>query len=232
MRLHKFLSNVGFCSKRQGEKLIRAGKILVNGKRATVGDKVSGNEDIVIDGKTLQIKKSPKKKVLVFHKPRGVECSLSPNHEVKTLLNFDFGADRIFPIGRLDKDSHGLLLLTNDGVLGNRLAQPSSEHEEEYVLVVKGEVTSEIIGQLVHGIMLEKKRTAPCRVEQIEDNMLRFILHDGRNKQIRKMCETVGLHIHDLKRVRIGNILLQELKEGEWRILSDTEFQVLKQENE
>ncbi len=232
MRLQKFLSNVGFCSKRQGEKLIRAGKILVNGKKAILGDKVSGNEDIVIDGQTLQVKKSPKKKVLVFYKPKGVECSLSPNPEVETLLNFDFGADRVFPIGRLDKDAHGLLLLTNDGVLGNRLAQPSFEYEEEYLLVIKGEVTSEIIVQLAQGIMLKKKRTAPCRVEQIEDNMLRFILHDGRNKQIRKMCEAVGLHIQDLMRVRVGRILMQELKEGEWRALSDTEFQILKQEKE
>ena len=139
MRLHKFLSDVGFCSKRQGEKFIRAGKILVNGKKATFGDTVSGNEDIVIDGQTLQVKKSPKKKVLAFYKPKGVECSLSPNPAVKTLLDFDFGADRVFPIGRLDRDSHGLLLLTNDGVLGNRLAQPSSKHEEEYLVVKKGE---------------------------------------------------------------------------------------------
>ncbi len=230
MRLQKLLSNVGFCSKRQGEKLIRAGKIFVNGKKAILGDKVSGNEDIVIDGQTLQIKESPKKKVLVFYKPKEVECSLSPNQEVKTLFDFDFGADRVFPIGRLDTGSHGLLLLTNDGILGNRLAQPSFEHEEEYLLVVKGEVTPEIIAQLSQGIMLGKKRTAPCSIEQTKDNMLRFILHDGRNKQIRKMCEAVGLQVHDLKRVRVGRILLQELKEGTWRVLNDTEFQRLKQE--
>jgi pseudouridine synthase len=232
IRLQRFLSNVGFCSKRQAEKYIRAGKIHIDGKQATMGDEVSGSEDIVINGQTLLVKKSPEKKVVIFYKPKGVECSLSSYGEVKTLLDFDFGADRIFPIGRLDKDSHGLLLLTNDGVLGNRLAKPSSEQEEEYIAAVKGEVTPEIIVQLAQGISLEKKKTVPCRVEQIEDNMLRFILHDGRNRQIRKMCETVGLHVADLMRVRVGKILLQELKEGEWRVLNDAEFQALKKEKE
>jgi len=228
MRLQRFLSNVGFCSKRQGEKYIRAGKIFINGKKATMGDKVSGNEDIVIDGQKLLIKKPPLKKVLAFYKPKGVECSLTANGDAKTLLNFDFGADRVFPVGRLDKDARGLLLLTNDGVLGNRLAKPSLEHEEEFLLVVSGKVTSQIVLELSQGIMLGKNKTAPCRVEKIEDNMLRFILHDGRNKQIRRMCEKVGLQINDLMRVRVGKILLQELKAGEWRILENVELQELK----
>jgi pseudouridine synthase len=228
MRIQRFLSSVGFCSKRQGEKFIRAGKILVNGEKATLGDEVSGDEDIVIDGQALLVKKSPQKKVVVFYKPKGVECSLSLHRAEKTLLDFDFGADRVFPIGRLDKDSHGLLLLTNDGDLGNRLAKPSAEHEEEYVVVVKGEVTSEILVRLAQGISLEKKTTVPRRVERIDHNMLRFVLHDGRNRQIRKMCEAVGLHVDDLMRVRVGKILLQELKEGEWRVLNDEEFQALK----
>jgi pseudouridine synthase len=231
MRLQRFLSNVGFCSKRQAEKYIRAGKVLINGKVATIGDEVSGNEGIVIDGQTLIVKESPKKKVLVFYKPKGVECSLTSYGDVKTLLDFDFGADRVFPIGRLDKDSHGLLLLTNDGVLGNSLAKPSLEHEEEYVVVVKGEVASGVLVQLAQGIFLEMKKTVPRIVEQIEDNMLRFILYDGRNRQIRKMCGTVGLQVVDLMRVRVGKILLQELKEGEWRVLNDAEFQTLNKEN-
>jgi pseudouridine synthase len=230
MRLQRFLSNVGFCSKRQAERYIRAGKILVNGKTAVIGDEVSGNEDIVIDGQPLLVKESPRKKVLVFYKPKGVECSLTAYGDVKTLLDFDFGADRVFPIGRLDRDSHGLLLLTNDGTLGNSLAQPSAEYEEEYVVVVKGEVTSGILVKLEQGISLEKKKPVPCRVELIEDKRLRFILHDGRNRQVRKMCEAAGLQVDDLMRVRVGRILLQELKEGEWRILNDAEFLALKKE--
>ncbi len=227
MRLHKFLSNVGFCSKRDGERLIRAGKIFVNGKKAQMGDTVSGDENIVIDGQILVQKKSPEKKVLLFHKPKGVECSLSPGGDIKTLLDFDFGADRVFPIGRLDRDSCGLLLLTNDGKLGNTLAQPSSEREEEYILAVKGSITSEIITRLSQGIMLGEKQTAPCQVEQQSSNTLKLILHDGRTRQIRKMCETVNLQIIDLMRTRIGTLPLEELKEGKWRILTVAELQLL-----
>jgi pseudouridine synthase len=227
MRLQKFLSDVGFCSRRQAEEFIRAGKILVNGQNATLGDKVSGNEDIVIDGRKLQAKKSPKKKVMVFYKPKGVECTLSQGRDEKTLLDFDFGPDRVFPIGRLGKEYHGLLLLTNDGGLGNRLARPSFEREEEYLVVVKGEITSKIIVQLAQGDMLDKKKTAPCRVEQVGDNELRFILYDGRDRKIRKMCEAVGLQILDLVHIRVGNVLLQELKQGMWRVLTDAELQGL-----
>jgi pseudouridine synthase len=228
MRLHRFLSDVGFCSKRQGEKLIRAGKIVVDGRKAIMGDTVSGNEDIFIDGQKLQVKKSPKKKALAFYKPQGVECSLSPNPNGTTLLDFNFGPDRVFPIGRLDKDSHGLLLLTNDGTLANRLAQPSLEHDEEYILVVEGQITSETISQLAQGVVLANKKTAPCRIEHMEKNVFRIILHDGHNRQIRKMCEKVGLQLRDIKRVRIGSVLLQNLKEGEWRVLGDQEFHMLK----
>ncbi len=210
--------------------MIRAGKILVNGKTASVGDEVSGKEDIIIDGQILLVKKSPGKKVLAFYKPRGVECSLSAVHAARTLLNFDFGADRVFPIGRLDNESHGLLLLTNDGALGNRLAQPGPEHEEEYLVAVKGVATSETLARLARGVTLERKKTAPCRVEHLADKRLRFILHDGRNRQIRKMCEAVGLHVEDLLRVRIGAIELDTLAEGEWRALNDAEFQALKKE--
>ena len=202
----------------------------MNGKTASVGDEVSGNEDIVIDGHMLLVKKSPPKKVLAFYKPRGVECSLSAGRTGKTLLDFDFGADRVFPVGRLDSESHGLLLLTNDGGLGNRLAQPGPGHEEEYLVQVQGEVTSGICARLAQGVILETKKTAPCRIEQVEDHRLRFILHDGRNRQIRKMCEAVGLHVEDLLRIRIGAIGLKNLAAGEWRVLNDAEFQVLKKE--
>jgi pseudouridine synthase len=232
MRLQRFLSNVGFCSKRQGEKYIRAGRILVNGERAIIGDEVSGDEDIVIDGRTLLVKKSPPKKVVIFYKPKGVECSLSPDRERKTLLDFNFGADRVFPIGRLDKNSRGLLLLTNDGELGNRLAKPSAEYEEEYRVKVKGEITSEKLVRLAQGISLEKKRIVPYRVEKMEDTLLRFVLHDGRNRQIRKMCEAVDLEVDDLMRIRVGRIVLQALKEGEWRVLNDGEFESLKKGKE
>lgn len=227
MRLHKFLSKIGFCSKRHGEELIRSGKIYINGRKAIIGDTVDGTEDIVIDGKTLQEKEAPKKKVLAFYKPKGVECTLTPYLSCKTLLDFDFGTDRVFPIGRLDRDCHGLLLLTNDGVLGNKLAKPCAEREEEYTLEFQEIITKKILNQFTNGIVLKNKKTAPCHVVQLEDNVIRITLHDGRNRQIRQMCESIGLHLLDISRVRIGQTLLHDLKDGEWRVLSDKEFQEL-----
>lgn len=229
MRLQKFLSDVGFCSRRQAEEFIRAGKIIVNGKKATLGDKVSGKEVISVDGRKLQVKAPPRKKVVVFFKPAGVECTLSPVYGVKTLLDFDLGPDRVFPIGRLDRDAQGLLLLTNDGELGNRLAHPSVEREEEYLVVVKENLTSEMIAQFAQGILLGNTRVVPHRVERLEDNVLRCILHEGRNKQIRKMCDAVGLEILALQRIRVGAIELGELKPGQRRVLTDTEYKALQQ---
>lgn len=228
MRVQKYLSDLGFCSRKQAENLIRQGKIIVNGKKTLLGDKVSGDETIVIDGQALLRKKTPEKKVLVFYKPKGVGCTLSARPAMKTLLDFDFGPDRVFPVGSLDIDSHGLLLLTNDGELGNRLAHPSSEHEEEYLVTVNGSITAEIIDIFRQGVMLERKRTAQCSVEQAGDNVLRFVLHEGRNRQIRKMCNAVGMKVLDLQRIRIGTIVLEELLPGNWKVLDATEFKRLK----
>ncbi|MDR3629950.1 MAG: pseudouridine synthase [Desulfocapsaceae bacterium] len=230
MRLQRFLSNVGFCSKRQGEKFIRAGKILVDGRTAMVGDEVSGNEDIVVDGQRLRVKQPPGKKILLFNKPAGVECSLSLSRTSKTLLDFDFGPNRVFPIGRLDRESHGLLLLTNDGVLGNRLARPSLEYEEEYLVVVRGEITPELLLRLGQGRATGEKKPVFCRVDRLEGDTLRFILHDGRTRLLRKLCEAAGLQIDDLLRVRVGGMYLQDMRDGEWRTLPDGEFMRLEQE--
>ncbi len=227
IRLQRFLSNIGFCSKRQAENFIRAGKILINGKKARIGDTVSGNEEFIVDGQKLRFTKVPDKKVLAFFKPKGVECSLTPSPNGKTLLDFDFGPDRIFPVGRLDKESHGLLLLTNDGILGNRLARPSVKQDEEYRVIVKGELTQEVITRLSQGIQLNDKIIVPRCVEKSAEKMLTLTLHDGRNRQIRQMCGVVDLHISDLKRVRIGKIMLGTLREGQWRVLNKAELLTL-----
>jgi pseudouridine synthase len=230
MRLQKFLSEVGFCSRSDAEGFIKAGKVLVDGKKATLGDKVTGKENIIVDGHKLLVKEPAKKKVIVFNKPSGVECTMSQSPWMKTLMDFDYGPDRVFPIGRLDKDSHGLLLLTNDGELGNALAHPGVEREEEYVLTVKEKLTSESIARFKGGIVLkEKKQIIPHDVKQRGDNLLRCVLHEGRNKHIRKMCDAAGLEIVDLQRIRVGNVELGELQAGQWRVLTDTESQALKQ---
>ncbi|MCF7812259.1 rRNA pseudouridine synthase [Candidatus Gracilibacteria bacterium] len=227
IRLQKFFSDQGVCSRRQAEDFICAGKVTVDGKNAHLGQKVSGKESIFLEGKKI-IPRKVVSKVIAFFKPLGVECTLSPNRGARTLLDFHFGPERVFPIGRLDKDSHGLLLLTNDGDLGNRLAHPRFGQEKEYLVAVKGNVTPEILNTLSKGILIDKKKTSSCLVETVGENVLRFVLHEGRNRQIRKMCEKVGLQIKDLLRIRVGKIWLKNLKEGEWRILSTGELALLK----
>lgn len=201
----------------------------MNGRKATLGDKVSDLDLITVDGEKLSITRPPKKKVVIFHKPQGVECTMSLMTGVRTLLDFDFGPDRVFPIGRVDRDGHGLLLLTNDGELGNRLAQPTAQHEEEYLLVVREDLTPEMIAHLRQGMPLGRRKIAPHLVEQLADNALRCLLHEGRSKHLRRMCDAAGLEIIDLLRLRVGTIGLDNLEPGQWRELKDAEFQALQQ---
>ncbi len=229
MRLQKFLSEVGFCSRREAEEFIKAGKIVVNGKKAILGDKVTGTESIIVDGKKLQVKKPAKKKVIVFNKPKGVECTLVQTPWMKTLMDFDFGSDRVFPIGKLDKDSHGLLLLTNDGELGNSLAHPDAQNEEEYILTLEDKLSYEMLTRFKLGVVLHDKHVVPHQVKQLQDNAVRCILHEGRDKLMRKICDAAGLKIADLGRTRIGAIELGELKPGAWKLLTDPEYRALKQ---
>lgn len=228
MRLQKFLSETGFCSRREAEIFIRAGRILVNGKQATLGDKVTGKETLVLDGKRLQLSKQNTKKAIAFYKPTGVECSMTPTPWTKTLMDFDFGRERVFPIGSLDKDSHGLLLLTNDGELGNELAQRGADLEEEYHLHVQEQLTPEILAVFTKGVLLKNTHIIPEQVKQQGSNTLSCILRNGKNKQIRRLCDAAGLTITDLLRTRIGFINLGKLAPGQWRVLDEKEFQNLR----
>lgn len=227
MRLQKYLSEVGFCSRRDAEDFTRAGKILINGVVASLGDKVTGKEKIVIDGKELEAKELPPRKVLVFFKPSGVECTLTSCGDIKTLLDFDFGPDRVFPIGYLDRESSGLLLLTNDGDLGNRLTQPTRGDENEYLMVVANDITSAIIAKMSQSIMAAHKALGPCEIEDVGGNRFQIILKNGKAKQIRKACDEAGVEISDLLRMRVGDIELEELEVGAWRALTDEELKVL-----
>ena len=229
MRLQKFLSEIGFCSRSQAENFIRAGKILVDGKPAKLGDKVAGTEVITVDGQRLQLKAPPKKKVVIFYKPIGVECTLSAMGGLKTLLDFDFGPDRVFPIGRMDRDSDGLLFLTNDGELGNKLAHPSHLHEEEYLVAVEKPLTADLIAAFAEGIIHEDSKIVPHHVEQHGEKVLRCVLHEGRIRHIRKICEAIGLKIINAKRIRVGAITLGDLEPGTWRVLTDLELKALRQ---
>ncbi len=227
MRLQKYLSEVGFCSRRDAEDFIRADKILIDGVVASLGDKVTGQENIVIDGKELKAQELPPRKVLVFFKPSGVECTLTSRGDIKTLLDFDFGPDRVFPIGYLDRESSGLLLLTNDGDLGNRLNQPTRGKENEYLLVVENDLTPAIIAKISQSIMAAHKALVPCAIEDVGGNRCKIVLKNGKAIQIRKACDAAGVKISDLLHRRVGDIELQELAVGTWRTLTDEELNAL-----
>jgi len=227
MRLQKYLSEVGFCSRRDAEAFIRAGKILINGAVASLGDKVTGQEKIIIDGKELEDKKLPPRKVLVFFKPGGVECTLTSYGAITTLVDFDFGPDRVFPIGYLDRESSGLLLLTNDGDLGNRLTQPGRDEENEYLLVAKKESTPATREKMSQAITAAHNSLEPCAIRDVGEKRLQIVLKNGKAKQIRKACDEAGIEISDLRRLRIGDIRLEDLAVGTWRALTDEEIKVL-----
>lgn len=228
MRLQKFLSQQGFCSRREAEHLIATGKILINGVIATLGDRVEGSETILINGKKLVIR-NPEKIVLAWNKPVGVEVTFENKHGGKNLASFDFGPERVVPIGRLDKDSHGLLLLTNDGDLCNFLAHPRYEHSKEYIVTVNTNIVDSVLERLGSGsIRLNNKPVKQCVIEKISENKFKIILEEGRNRQIRKMCEVCSLNVTDLFRTRVKGIEIGDLKSGEWRQLSKEEIEELR----
>ncbi len=228
MRLQKFLSQQGVCSRRETEELIAKKKILINGVLAQLGDQVDGSEEILLHGKKLKVREI-KTKVLAWNKPVGVEVTFENLHGGKTLRAFDFGPDRVVPVGRLDKDSHGLLLLTNDGELCNFLAHPRYEHAKEYQVTVSKTLSSAVLERLRNGsIVLGNLPVKPCQVEQVGNMSFRIILEEGRNRQIRRMCEECALDVIDLLRTRVKNIPLGDLNPGEFRVLTTTEVDELR----
>lgn len=219
IRVQKYLSQKGLFSRRQAEGLIRAGRLSVDGTVLTLGDRVSEGALIAMDGNLLDIPETVEPVLLGFYKPRGVETTLKPMEDTKTLADFDFGS-RLFPIGRLDKDSHGLLLLTNNGELANQLMHPKYEKEKEYLVQLNKKIDQKDAERWRSGVQLEAKKTSPCQVEIINDTTMAITLKEGRNRQIRRMCEALGYEVVDLLRVRVGKVHLKDLKPGEWKPVS------------
>ncbi len=226
-RIQKYLSQHGVCSRREAEDLIKKGGIKVNGEVITLGRKITVSDKIEINGKSLQVKK-PKKIIIAFHKPKKVECTLKKMPSMRTLADYIFSGGRVFPIGRLDTDSRGLLLLTNDGDLANQLMHPRYRQEKEYLVTVGQKLTVGVLKILGSGIEIEGKKTQKCEVEQIVSSVFRIVLKEGRSRQIRKMCAKCGMKVLDLIRIRIKNIHLGELPEGKYRILSEEEVRGLR----
>lgn len=227
IRLQKFLSQKGVCSRRMAEEFIVAGKILINGKKAVLGNKVTDADEVQVNGKVISGENE--RVYFRFYKPKGVQCTLKYLEGKKTLTMFNFGT-RVFPVGRLDQDSHGLLMMTNDGDMAHKLMHPSFQHEKEYEVRVDQALPPHFAKIMENGMLLdgEKKKTAKCEVAILGERGFRIILKEGRNRQIRRMCEQLGLMVTDLKRIRVSNVLLGNLGIGKWEKIPENEIKKLK----
>ena len=223
-RINKYLSEVGFCSRRKADDFISDGRVYINGKPALLGSKVNIEDEISVDGEVIQFK-DKKKVYIAFNKPVGVECT--GNHKVKdNIIDFINHKERLFTIGRIDKQSEGLILLTNDGDIVNNVLRAENRKEKEYIVTVNKKITTEFIDKMRKGVRIMGKMTRKCFVKKIHENRFKIILTQGMNRQIRRMCEVLGYRVIKLKRVRIMDIHL-DTKVGEYRNLNNEEIEQL-----
>jgi len=220
MRLNKYISGTGICSRREADKLIEAGRVTWNGAPALLGTQVSPGDEVCIDGKPLGVKAT--QIYIAFNKPAGVTCTTEADIE-GNIIDFIGHAERIFPIGRLDKDSEGLILLTNNGDIVNEILRSENNHEKEYVVTVDRPITDLSLSMMAGGVKIMGEITKPCQVSRISESVFRMILTQGLNRQIRRMCSALGYRAQRLQRVRIINIDIGALEPGTWRELSEFE---------
>lgn len=224
IRLNKFLAQCGVCSRRDADKLIAEGRVTINGAVAGVGSQVDNRDSITVDGKILHGREE--RVVLAYYKPFGVICT-ERDRFAERIVTKEIGYPvRVTYAGRLDKESEGLLLLSNDGDLIQRMMKGSNGHEKEYVVKLRQEITDAFLSQMASGVYLHEleRRTRPCKVERIGKYTFRIILTQGMNRQIRRMCAELGMEVAALKRVRVMNITLGELKPGKYRKLEGGEL--------
>jgi 23S rRNA pseudouridine2604 synthase len=224
--LNKFISDTGYCSRREADKLIEAGRVYINNKIARLGDRVLEKDTVVVDG---SIMKAPKKEKLVYlalNKPIGITTT-TEQHVRGNIIDFVNYPKRIFPIGRLDKDSEGLIFLTNDGDIVNKILRAGNKHEKEYIVRVNKPIDGSFIQKMSGGLTIMNERTLPCKVSVTGRQTFRIILSQGLNRQIRRMCEALNYNVTSLQRVRIMNIKLDKLAVGKWRLLSEPEINTI-----
>lgn len=220
-RINKYLSEVGFCSRRKADDYISDGRVYINGKPALLGSKVNKEDEISVDGEIIQ-NKDKKKVYIAFNKPVGIECT--GNHKVKdNIIDYINHKERLFTIGRIDKQSEGLILLTNDGDIVNNVLRAENRKEKEYIVTVNKKITTEFIDKMRKGVRIMGRITRKCFVKKIHENRFKIILTQGMNRQIRRMCEVLGYRVTKLKRVRIMDIHL-DTKVGEYRNLNNDEI--------
>nr|WP_317282657.1 23S rRNA pseudouridine(2604) synthase RluF [uncultured Sellimonas sp.] len=224
VRLNKYLSEAGLCSRREADRLIETGHVSVDGKKAQTGMRITPGQSVSVDGKPIRTQKDMV--VLAVNKPRGIVCT-EEKREPKNIIRFLNYPTRITYVGRLDKDSKGLLLMTNNGDIINKMMRAGNCHEKEYIVRVNRPVTQEFLRKMSQGVRILDTVTRPCKVKQEGKDTFRIILTQGLNRQIRRMCEALGYKVMDLKRVRIMNIHLGELKPGQYRKLTDKELEGL-----
>jgi 23S rRNA pseudouridine2604 synthase len=220
VRLNKYISETGVCSRREADKWIEAGRVTLNGAPATLGHKVAPGDEVRIDGNRVGAKK--KAIYIALNKPVGVTCT-TESHVEDNIVQFVGHSERIFPVGRLDKDSEGLILLTNDGDIVNEILRSENEHEKEYRVSVNRPITDLSLKMLASGVKIMGVTTKPCKVERLDAESFRLVLTQGLNRQIRRMCSALGYRVRRLQRVRIINIHVGALRAGEWRYLTESE---------
>jgi len=224
--LNKFISSTGECSRREADKLIDQGRVLLNGLVARKGNRVGPGDEVIVDGSYL--KKSKKQKVIIaYNKPLGVVCT-TDRREANNIIDQIKYKERLFPIGRLDKPSQGLILLTNDGDIVNKILRAGNKHEKEYIVTTNKAITPSFIKKMAGGLPILGTTTKKCKVQQTGTHKFKIILVQGLNRQIRRMCEFLGYKVASLKRVRIMNLHLGNLQEGSWRRLTKQEEEDLR----
>ena len=226
VRINKYLSEVGYCSRRAADRLIEEGKVTINGKIPEMGTKVEEGDEVEVEGKKIEKLKKQKKIYLAFNKPVGIVCTTDRKVEKFNIIDYIKYPKRIFPIGRLDKLSEGLIFLTNDGDIVNKILRARNNHEKEYIVSVNSPINKDFIQSMSNGVEILNTKTKNCFVKQLGPKKFKIILTQGLNRQIRRMCESLGYRVRSLKRVRIINVKL-DLPTGKYRELTKEELHEL-----
>ena len=223
IRINKYLSEVGYCSRRGADRLIEEGKVKINGEIPEIGTKVNEGDHVEAQGQIIEVSKKQKNIYLIFNKPIGIVCTTDTKVEPDNIVDFIKYPKRIFPIGRLDKRSEGLIFLTNDGDIVNKILRARNNHEKEYIVIVNRQIDKKFIKSMSNGVEILDTTTRNCFVKQLGPKKFKIILTQGLNRQIRRMCESLGYRVRSLKRVRIMNIKL-DLPKGKYRELTKEEL--------